>query len=206
LLVKSAQQKSLNIIQRCSYPSEKASAERNPMYCPRCGQQQVSDDAGFCTRCGFQLALVKELLVTSGAPPANSLGFQLNLRSGRKGVRRGTKLIFFSIILLPLFFGLSFLFDSPGPLVPPAILFLAGLASILYSSIFGEELPGSKQTSSSTLSENVVDYRTLTPSSLPLRPELNDLRVDTAEIISPPSVTEHTTNLLRKTEAQMDDR
>jgi len=108
--------------------------------------------------------------------------------------------------LLPLFFGLSFLFDSPGPLVPPAILFLAGLASILYSSIFGEELPGSKQTSSSTLSENVVKYRTPTPSSLPLRPELNDLRVDTAEIICPPSVTEHTTNLLRKTEAQMDDR
>jgi hypothetical protein len=176
------------------------------MYCPRCSQEQVSDDAGFCTRCGFQLALVKELLVTGGAPPANSIGFQLNLRSGRKGVRRGTKLIFFSIILLPLFFGLSFLFDSPGPLVPPAIVFLAGLASILYSSIFGEDLPGSKQIPSPSFPENVIKNRTLTPSSPPLRPELSHPRVNTAEIISPPSVTEHTTNLLKKTETQVDSR
>jgi hypothetical protein len=175
------------------------------MYCPRCSQEQISDDAGFCTRCGFQLALVKELLVTGGAPPANSIGFQLNLRSGRKGVRRGTKLIFFSVILLPLFLALSFVLDAPGPLVPPAILFLAGLASILYSSIFGEDLPGLKQRSSSTFSENVINHRTLTPSSPPPRPELNEVRVDTAEIISPPSVTEHTTNLLRKTETQMNN-
>lgn len=177
------------------------------MYCPRCSQQQVSDDAGFCTRCGFQLALVKELLVTGGAPPANSIDFRVSsLTSGRKGVRRGSKLIFFSIILLPLFFGLSFVFDSPGPLVPPAIVFLAGLASILYSSIFGEGLPGPKERSSLSFPENVIKYRTLTPPSPPLRPELNDLRVDTSEIISPPSVTEHTTNLLKKTEAQMDNR
>jgi hypothetical protein len=178
----------------------------NSVYCPRCSQPQSSDDAGFCTRCGFQLALVKELLVTGGAPPANANDFHVSsLTSGRKGVRRGTKLIFFSIILLPLFFGLSFILDSPGPLVPPAIIFLAGLASILYSSIFGEDLPRAKQPFSSTFPE-ISKYRTLTPSAVPLRPELNDVRVETAEIISPPSVTEHTTNLLRKSETQMDNR
>jgi hypothetical protein len=31
------------------------------MHCPRCGQQQISDQTKFCSRCGFQLGLVSEL-------------------------------------------------------------------------------------------------------------------------------------------------
>jgi len=31
------------------------------MYCPKCSQQQVSDDIRFCPRCGFQLDAVKGL-------------------------------------------------------------------------------------------------------------------------------------------------
>jgi hypothetical protein len=168
------------------------------MYCPRCSQQQVSDDAGFCTRCGFQLAVVKDLLVTDGALPATAIDSQTSpLLPGRKGVRTGTKLIFFSIILLPLFFGLSFIFDSPVPLGPPAILFLAGLASILYSSIFGEDLLRSKQKPQAALCRSAVKARTLIAASLPVG-QLRATSVNTAEFIQPPSITEHTTNLLRK--------
>lgn len=39
------------------------------MHCPRCGQQQVSSETKFCSRCGFQLALVAELLNHGGILP-----------------------------------------------------------------------------------------------------------------------------------------
>lgn len=38
------------------------------MYCPKCSQQQASDHVRFCSRCGFQLNIVKELLATDCAP------------------------------------------------------------------------------------------------------------------------------------------
>lgn len=39
------------------------------MYCPRCGQQQVSDQTKFCSRCGFQMGLVSELILNNGFLP-----------------------------------------------------------------------------------------------------------------------------------------
>lgn len=39
------------------------------MHCPRCGQQQVSEETKFCSRCGFQLAVVAELLLHGGILP-----------------------------------------------------------------------------------------------------------------------------------------
>jgi hypothetical protein len=39
------------------------------MHCPRCGQQQVSEDTRFCSRCGFPLALVSEILLNGGTLP-----------------------------------------------------------------------------------------------------------------------------------------
>lgn len=148
------------------------------MYCPRCSQQQVSDEVSFCTRCGFQLGVVKELLVTGGARPARAVDpYVGQLLPGQNGVRLGIKLIFFSLMLLPLFVGISRAFDSPYPLWISAIIFLAGLASILYTSIFNEYILPSKLKA-------------------PAR-ELVAPRVNTAQMIQPPSITEPTTNLLR---------
>ena len=39
------------------------------MHCPRCGQQQVSEDIKFCSRCGFPLGLVSEILAHGGFLP-----------------------------------------------------------------------------------------------------------------------------------------
>ena len=39
------------------------------MHCPRCGQQQASGETKFCSRCGFQLAIVAELLHHGGTLP-----------------------------------------------------------------------------------------------------------------------------------------
>lgn len=167
------------------------------MYCPRCSQQQVTDDVSFCSRCGFQLGVVKELLVTEGALPARAIDFQSGFLSpGRKGARLGAKLIFFSLISLPLFFALSFIFDSPGPFWPPAMTFLAGLMFVLYARIFGEDILPSKQGAQSALFERIVSTPKLPLQSGASRAELGAARVNTAEMIQPPSITERTTNLL----------
>ena len=39
------------------------------MHCPRCGQQQISNETRFCSRCGFQLGVVSELLLHDGYLP-----------------------------------------------------------------------------------------------------------------------------------------
>ena len=40
------------------------------MYCPQCGQQQLSDNLRFCSRCGFPLEVVLQILGTGGMLPA----------------------------------------------------------------------------------------------------------------------------------------
>lgn len=39
------------------------------MHCPRCGQQQLSSETKFCSKCGFQLELVAELISHGGILP-----------------------------------------------------------------------------------------------------------------------------------------
>lgn len=167
------------------------------MYCPRCSQQQISEDVSFCTRCGFQLGPVKELLAGGGSvpqiiPPAGRW-------SQRRRVRLGAKLMFFSLVLLPIFFAISLAVDEAGPLVPPALIFLVGLAFVLYSWIFGEA-PATPKTTATF--PGVTSRGLQSPTSPSLSPaafgELPVKRANTAEIIHPPSVTERTTSLLEK--------
>lgn len=167
------------------------------MYCPKCAQQQVTGEVSFCSRCGFQLGVVKELLVTDGALPARAIVSPSGLFSqGRKDARIGAKLIFFSLISLPLFLALSYTFDSPVPFWPPTLIFFAGLTLVLYARIFGEDILPSKQEVRSTLFERGAGTTKLPLQSGVARGELGAGRINTAEIIQPPSITEHTTNLL----------
>ena len=46
---------------------ERSVEVRSAMYCPRCGQQKVSESVRFCSRCGFKLDVVKACLTTGGA-------------------------------------------------------------------------------------------------------------------------------------------
>lgn len=39
------------------------------MHCPRCGQQQISEETRFCSRCGLPLDLVAEVVANNGTLP-----------------------------------------------------------------------------------------------------------------------------------------
>ena len=95
------------------------------MYCPRCGQQQLAENTSFCSRCGLAISGLAEWIAGGGrlavrepeAPVAS-------LSARRKGIRRGGKWMFFSIVLTPIFILLSFLVEEPVPLLLPSAAFL----------------------------------------------------------------------------------
>jgi hypothetical protein len=176
------------------------------MFCPECGQQQVSNEARFCSRCGFQLAGVSGLLATRGALATEAMA-PLPESPRRKGVRQGAKLLLFGIFLIPVLAILSEwshgLLAEELPLLG-VILFLGGLLRMIYAGLF-EEGPYRRQTLPASayvppvappLGAPPRGAGHLPPAhSLPVR-DYAAPRPDTAEISYRPSVTEHETRLL----------
>jgi hypothetical protein len=167
------------------------------MYCPKCGQQQLSDEVRFCSRCGFRLSTVKELLASDGdliMPQSGAHGRELSPR--QKGQRFGAKLLFWSIVGLPVAIALSIAVDSPGPLIIPLIAFFIGLMRILYARLFQESgLPAGHQAQS-VLAGGAERKSALPASHSVPATGFSAQRKDTAEVMRPPSITEGTTKLL----------
>jgi hypothetical protein len=167
------------------------------MYCPKCGQH-ISDNMRFCSRCGLSLSAVSEWLEGGGGGLAVREEAERDVLSPRrKGMRRGGKTMFWGGVLLPIFFGLSIVVDSPVPLLVPFIIVLAGLSVLLYSRLFGEEILSNR-------SKQAQDMRFGTrPDNSALPPAFDAGMINggrrqarTAEMTQPPSVTEQTTKLL----------
>src|SRR4051812_28477291 len=105
------------------------------MFCPRCGQQ-MTPDARFCSKCGFILGGVSQLLITNGVPGTGDNAYQPPAPSERQnGIRRGAKGLFLSAVLFPLAFGLAILVDNPWPLLIPFTVAIAGAAQMLYARL-----------------------------------------------------------------------
>ena len=167
------------------------------MYCPKCGQQQLSDNSRFCSRCGIEISGVAEWLAGGVFPVISETAGKKSPR--RKGISRGAKLMFFSGVMLPIFFAMSFAAENSGPLIVPLTIFFAGLALMLYARLFGEDTPA-------VATPRYQPPAFATQSTGPALPPANDARIHsglgqsvrTAELARPPSVTEHTTRLLDK--------
>lgn len=179
------------------------------MFCPECGQQQVSNEVRFCSRCGFQLAGVTGLLATRGALPAGATTTALAPAPEtprRKGVRQGGKLILIGIFLIPLFAivgEVTRIIPSEAALIG-VLCFLAGLLRVIYAALFEDGPfrrqkmpqiptyvpPGAPPLGPPSRSAELPPARSVTPHSYA------PPRHDTAEISFRPSVTEHETQLL----------
>ena len=171
------------------------------MYCPKCSQQQVSDDMRFCSRCGFSLIAVKELIERGGAingPEAGARADQLARK--QRGIRIGASMMLLSLVLT-IFGGLLTAIDDDLAvlLLFPVLCFVIGFILVIY----GVFLKG-KRTARLKQPQPIMPGQ-LSPH--PDRPELSaprvapiesfsGHRVQTAEMSHPPSVTENTTRLL----------
>lgn len=168
------------------------------MYCPNCGQQQVSDNTRFCSRCGTSISGLAEWITSGGNLAVREENASKVLTSPRRrGIRRGAKVVLSSLALAPVFFFFSLVVGAPIPMLIPLTFFLIGLSVMLYSRIFGEEIPyiGGQQTEASGLG-TMFDSSALPPASNNMTNRVGGQQVKTSELIEPPSVTEHTTKLL----------
>jgi hypothetical protein len=175
------------------------------MHCPRCGQKQFSAEVHFCNSCGFPLDRVKELIIGDTVSPAPEKESQKPGESPRrKGVRQGFKLFFICLLLAAL---INRSGNSRGEFLP-MLFFMAALMRILYAVIFQKGAPRKKKQDGSlpdtpiiTEQLNTATRRTALPPSqgVPVA-AFKTQRVHTAEMVSPPSVTEHTTKLLNESQ------
>jgi hypothetical protein len=116
----------------------------------------------------------------------------------RRGMRRGAKLMFISGVLLPAAALLAFEGDAPGPLLLVLTAGLAGLAWLVFSWLFNDNvLPVGKDAARRDLGAAGDRPALVAPQFTPA-PLFNQQRANTAEIYQPPSVTENTTKLLDK--------
>lgn len=171
------------------------------MFCPKCSQQQVSDETSFCSRCGFQLNVVKALLVEDGSPPALDEKTRKIDRSRRRDLTFGALFMFFCALAVMII-----TVDMP-PSHSARIIFLVIIWMILTLLINIKPLiqyllqpnAPAKDISASDVFSNLstkIKNAALPPAqSIPAEDSFAP-SVNTTEFASPPSVTERTTNLL----------
>ena len=181
------------------------------MYCPVCSQQQVSEEMNFCARCGFPLGGVRELIAAGGGAVVVPAGRAAEAQEGcrpslrRRGVRKGAW-IMLSCLPQLLVVGLLTGVDEEFAVLAllPLLCFVVGLARLLYGAFFGERAAHAKTDASQPRSAPATPALRGAAARAPELPPgwgqpvegFTAQRVDTAEMVRPPSVTENTTRLL----------
>lgn len=180
------------------------------MYCPRCGQQQISDQTKFCSRCGFQLGLVAELLDHGGFLPQLDELYKgkAGLFTRKNGVIAAILWFIFFVMMLPAFFGLAGIEEAAAASavfgVFTSLMILIVSLAYLPRSRKAFELPGA------AVGPTAAPGLYGTPSAAALPPQQAQpvssyvppgaWRASTDDLVRPGSITEDTTRLLKKEE------
>jgi hypothetical protein len=182
------------------------------MHCPQCGQQQVSDEMRFCSRCGFALGIVTELLVTGGTLPEREAESFAARFGGRKRGKRLGLLLMLTAFLLAIIGGIihdSLVHDQNAPglagklllFLPAIIIGVAGFVRLLYAwlletNVQGPASPPLPPYAAKKSALKTEDYAALPPSPGVPASSFGVKRGNTTEMVGVPSVTENTTKLL----------
>jgi hypothetical protein len=167
------------------------------MYCPNCGQQQLSDEMRFCSRCGLALSGLAEWLAGGTLPPMITPEATVSPSSPRRrGMRRAAKLMFLSGVLFPVFLFICFVIKEGAPMIIPIVLFFVSVVLMLYARLFGDPNPHVNLARAQAPRFDSTSARGSLPP--PISIPITDLsrQTRTNELAQPPSVTEKTTRLL----------
>ena len=165
------------------------------MYCPKCSQQQLSEELRFCSRCGFSLIGVAMLLENNGAlpiapPQKGNVGRRRQIIKESVLFTLGSWIVMFVGILLWDWGGWIEAVAKVGSL----IFFLLGLIGVLrflYAFLFvkGDERPAQPAFPTAPQPAALPSPQAMPLSDYPLRS-------NTREMVPRDSVTEGTTRLL----------
>ena len=149
------------------------------MFCSKCGQEQPSESVRFCSQCGSKLSTVEEGLA-----------------------KRLIVMVMYLVITISAIIGWASVTAGPGYI--PVRVILTIIAAITFYLLFSGDL---RHIFNKLSYENIEQKKSIAPPSqetalppapsIPV-PSLGSRRVNTAEMVQPPSVTEHTTILLHK--------
>ena len=149
------------------------------MFCPKCGQEQTSESVRFCSRCGFKLNIVEEPLP-----------------------KRLIKMTLFLVLAVCAITGWASI--TAGPNYMQARVITALIAAIAFYLLFSRDL---KHLFNKLFSHNIELIKQIRAASeKPVLPLAQSIpvsafelhRINTAEMVQPPSITEQTTTLLDK--------
>ena len=179
------------------------------VFCPRCGQEQISSETRFCSRCGFLMNGLSEIVLNGGVSQQLEPAGPKPITPRRKGLKQGGGWFLFGVIFVPILGILSNILRFNDDIVGLAavIFFLGGIVRMLYALIFESGNPADK-----TLGENVVQTA---QKILNKKPDANALppqqSIPTSGYVPPAagnwrdtndlqhsSVTDSTTKLLEK--------
>ncbi len=167
----------------------------------------------FCARCGFLLEGAMILLAHNGMLPRyESAGGETKISPRRKGVKQGVLLFLIGVVLVPLLavfasfapfrISLAFEFFAKAAAI---LCFVGGPLRTLFAALFEEGAPPRQFVPPSAYTSPAIPP----PVRVTALPQANAtptagwrIRPQTAEMVAPPSVTDHTTRLLEKSEPE----
>ncbi len=182
------------------------------MHCPRCGQQQISDQTKFCSRCGFQLGLVAELLENGGFLPqlAELYKGKSTIFTRKNGLVFTVLWFIFFVMMMPAFFGIAGEDDAAG--VSAVFGIFSTMMLLIFSLAVLKKAPKSYELAAHQMTPHqpaqmygnpaaqALPPQQSQPASTYMPPEGSWRAPDTGDLVRPGSVTEGTTKLLKKDE------
>jgi hypothetical protein len=181
------------------------------MFCPRCGQERISTETSFCSRCGFLLSGTLELMMTGGVNPNLPAETRAKGQSPRsRGIKQGLFIFLLTFLIVPIVAIITVAMNvQPYGVVIASILFaVGGLLRMAYALMFeaSGETAGTGSTTAAIkqgLAERMSGPRELSsPQSEPIPTYMSPGAgkwKDTNEL-EPASVTDGTTQLLENKE------
>ena len=171
------------------------------MFCPKCSQEQASEEQRFCSRCGFQLNVVKALLLSDALPGGGLLTKPAKRPFSKRDATIGATLMFLvALLIAAVTVGLPPAHSAPILLLLvawPLLALLINIKPIIQYFRKADTINDSSPEASAFPSFTSGVRSQSLPASQSVPTDVYIPRVaDTADI-TPHSVTEETTNLLR---------
>jgi hypothetical protein len=178
------------------------------MYCPTCGQEQNNNEIRFCSRCGFLLSDVAEVVANKGISPYKTPNRMSKKDSPRRrGIKQGGMVMLVGCLLIVPIISIMMPFMGFPPFFIPiaaVMSFMGGILRMIYAAMFesGESEEFAVQTiptlPNSSVPKSLSENQSI-PTDVYTAPAQSSW-MTTNELVAPPSVTEDTTKLLQKDE------